>query len=163
MNGIKMVRVDFRLIHGQVITKWKNKIDAKEIIVVNDQLANDEFMADIYIMAAPPGIKVHVVTVDQFVSDSTKGKFESGSILVLFKNIEDVKSTVEKGIKFQSVQIGGLGSGNGRTSVVKGVSIDKVDASNLKYIEESGAEITFQVTPEEPKLSLDKAIKKIGG
>lgn len=50
MEGIKLVRIDFRLIHGQVITKWSNKISATRIVVVNDALSKDEFMADIYVM-----------------------------------------------------------------------------------------------------------------
>lgn len=39
MEGIKLVRIDFRLIHGQVITKWSNKISATRIVVVNDALS----------------------------------------------------------------------------------------------------------------------------
>ena len=63
---------------------------------------------------------------------------------------------------FKQVQVGGLGSGNGRTSVVKGISVDKTDIANLTFVQEQGAEVTFQVTPEEPKLSLEKASKKVG-
>ncbi|MDT2659653.1 PTS sugar transporter subunit IIB [Enterococcus hulanensis] len=161
MEGIQLVRVDFRLIHGQVITKWSKLTDAKSIIVVNDQLAADEFMADIYVMAAPPGMKVDVISKDQFVKDAEDGKFDSGKILVLFKNIEDAREVVEKGVKFKLLQVGGLGSGNGRTSVVKGISVDKTDIANLAFVQDQGAEVTFQVTPEEPKLSLEKASKKV--
>lgn len=162
MEGIKLVRIDFRLIHGQVITKWSKLADVKSIIVVNDQLAKDEFMADIYVMAAPPGMKVDVISKEQFIQDAATGKYETGKILVLFKNIEDTKEVVEKGVIFKQVQIGGLGSGNGRTSVVKGISIDRTDVENLQFIEAKGTEVTFQVTPEEPKLSLEKASKKVG-
>ena len=47
MEGIKLVRIDFRLIHGQVITKWSNKISATRIVVVNDALSKRRIMADI--------------------------------------------------------------------------------------------------------------------
>ena len=70
---------------------------------------------------------------------------------------------VDKGITFKQVQIGGLGSGNGRTSVVKGISIDEKDAQDLLSIQNIGTEVTFQVTPEEKKLSLDSAVKKVRG
>ena len=163
INGIKLVRVDFRLIHGQVITKWSNTISAKEIVVVNDQLSKDEYMAEIYIMAAPPGMKVHVLSINDFVEQAKSSAYDSGSILVLFKNIKDAKDTTDLGINFKQVQIGGLGSGNGRTSVVKGISIDMEDVNNLNAIQNSGAEVSFQVTPEEQKLSLEKASKKVRG
>lgn len=162
MDGIRLVRIDFRLIHGQVITKWSKLTDVKSIVVVNDELAADEFMADIYVIAAPPGMQVDVISKDQLVQGVKDGKFDSGKILVLFKNIEDVREVVEKGVAFKQVQVGGLGSGNGRTSVVKGISVDKTDIANLTFVQEQGAEVTFQVTPEEPKLSLEKASKKVG-
>ena len=45
LDGVKLTRIDYRLIHGQVITKWTNKAAANRIIVVNDELAKDKFMA----------------------------------------------------------------------------------------------------------------------
>ena len=149
MEGIKLVRIDFRLIHGQVITKWSNKISATRIVVVNDALSKDEFMADIYVMAAPPGMTVDVISIDDFVANANGGEYDKGNVLVLFRGIEDCKSVVDKGIIFKQVQIGGLGSGNGRTSVVKGISIDEKDVQDLLSIQDTGAEVTFQVTPEE--------------
>lgn len=163
MEGIKLVRIDFRLIHGQVITKWSNKISATKIIVVNDALSKDEFMADIYVMAAPPGMTVDVISIDDFVENAKNGVYETGNILVLFRGIQDAKASVDRGLKFKQVQIGGLGSGDGRTSVVKGISIDEDDAEALLSVEASGAEVTFQVTPEEKKLSLESAVKKVRG
>ncbi len=162
INGIKLVRIDFRLIHGQVVTKWSNTISAEKIVVVNDPLSKDEFMADIYVMAAPPGIAVEVLTKADFVKKAGEGSYSAGNVLVLFKNIEDARAVVEMGITFKQVQVGGLGSSGGKQSVVKGIAIDARDAQDLLVIQAAGAEVTFQVTPEEPKLSLDKAIKKVG-
>ncbi len=135
MQGVKLVRIDFRLIHGQVITKWSNKIAATRIVVVNDELAEDEFMADIYVMAAPPGITVDVISLDTFQENARSGEYENGNILILFRGIQDARAAVERGIKFEQIQVGGLGSGDGRTSVVKGISIDQKDAKDLSFIE----------------------------
>lgn len=161
MKGINLVRVDFRLIHGQVITKWSNKAAVNKIIVVNDELAEDEFMSDIYVMAAPPSMEVAVISEDDFVQAAKADEYESGDILVLFKSIKDVVSVLDKGVAFDAVQIGGLGAGNGKTSVVRGIAIDRKDADDLMRLQDAGAEVTFQVTPEETKLKLDSAIKKI--
>lgn len=161
IEGIKLVRVDFRLIHGQVITKWSRTINTDRIVVVNDALAEDSFLADVYVMAAPPGITVDVYKIDEFVSLANGGEFDRGHILVLFKDIKDAAATVNAGVSFPALQIGGLGSGGGKTSVVRGISIDRDDADQLEAIQRGGAPVTFQVTPEEPQLSLDKAVKKI--
>ena len=161
IDGIKLVRVDFRLIHGQVITKWTRTISADRIIVVNDELAHDEFMADVYIMAAPQGMTVEVITVDDFVQHAAAGNYGNGHILVLFKGISDAATAVGAGVALPALQIGGLGSGGGKTSVVRGISIDRHDADQLETIQQAGIPVSFQVTPEEQQLSLDKAVKKI--
>ncbi|WP_332236885.1 PTS system mannose/fructose/N-acetylgalactosamine-transporter subunit IIB [Sporolactobacillus sp. KGMB 08714] len=164
LDGVKLVRIDYRLIHGQVITKWSNKANVNRIVVVNDELAKDSFMAQIYTMAAPPGIKVEVVAIENFVKEALKvdSSYNSKAILVLFKNIIDAKKTVEAGVKFNSMQIGGLGAGNGRKMIVKGISIDRKDAEDLLVIQDTGVEVNFQVTPEENRVSLNKAVQKLG-
>ncbi|EFQ69431.1 PTS system, IIB component [Enterococcus faecalis TX0470] len=55
MSKIVLTRVDSRLIHGQVVTKWLQQSGANEILVVSDELEQDEFLQSIYLMAAPPG------------------------------------------------------------------------------------------------------------
>lgn len=162
MKGIKLVRIDFRLIHGQVITKWSNKVAANRIIVVNDELSQDEFMADIYVMAAPPGIEVEVLSEDDFIKSASIGKYENGNILVLFKNIRDTLNVVRKGIIFSVIQIGGLGGGTNKKSITKGIYVSGDDIKDLQEIQNANIEVSFQVTPEETRLSLEKALKKLG-
>ena len=53
MANITFARVDHRLIHGQVITKWSKIARAQKILIVDDILGQDSFMVDIYKMAAP--------------------------------------------------------------------------------------------------------------
>ena len=65
MAEIQIARIDYRLIHGQVVTKWMKAYPAKRIVIVDTELAQDDFMADIYAMAAPAGTKVDVVETDQ--------------------------------------------------------------------------------------------------
>lgn len=39
---IKLIRIDDRLIHGQVTTVWTKEAQAGRIIIVDDQVAEDE-------------------------------------------------------------------------------------------------------------------------
>lgn len=161
LSGIKLVRVDFRLIHGQVITKWRNTVAIDHIVVVNDELAMDLFMAGIYTMAAPPDISVKVMSKADFIVAAQANEYAKGGFLMLFKNIPDVAEVVKAGVNLPQLQIGGLGSGNGRTMVVKGISVDKKDIQMLSDIEAMGTPVTFQVTPEESRLTLAKAKEKV--
>ncbi len=154
MNGVKLVRIDYRLIHGQVITKWKNVIQTTDIIIVDDALVNDSFMMDIYEMAAPPGVKVKVVTVAGFAEMEQQGKLDTGNILVLLKGIPTLEALKSAGIQFPEVQIGGLGGGAGRKQIVTGITISAEEEEKLKALSSDGTNIYFQVTPEEKKTKL---------
>lgn len=156
MEAVKLVRLDYRLIHGQVITKWNNKVQATEIIIIDDMLTKDSFMMDIYTMAAPPGIKVSVITEDEFIERNINNKLNNGNILVLLKNVKTLKDLVDKDLIFKEVQIGGLGGGKNSKQIVTGITITPEDLKLLKYVFEKGVDIYFQVTPEENKVHFNK-------
>lgn len=156
MNAVKLVRLDYRLIHGQVITKWNNIVRATDIIIVDDALVNDDFMVDIYTMASPPGVDVHVYTIDQFIEHEAAGKFETGNILVLLKSVGTLKNLLSKGVRLPEVQIGGLGGGKGRKQIVTGITVSEPEMQDLKEISKQGVQIYLQVTPEESKVNFEK-------
>lgn len=160
MYNIKLVRLDFRLIHGQVIAKWFGQIMGNEIVIIDDDLSQDSFMASIYEMSAPVDSKVHVYSVEDAVKKVEEGTFASGKVLVLFKNVDQVFKSVEKGFKIDELQIGGLGSAPGRINVYGPITLDDHDASLLKKIADQGTNIYLQQVPEEAKMTFSKVLEK---
>jgi mannose/fructose/N-acetylgalactosamine-specific phosphotransferase system component IIB len=59
-----LVRIDDRLIHGQVVALWVKHLQAKRIVIVDDQVAKDVFLQTVLRGAAPPGISVEVATLE---------------------------------------------------------------------------------------------------
>jgi D-glucosaminate-specific PTS system IIB component len=150
MKAVKLVRLDYRLIHGQVITKWNNLIGATKIVIIDDALMNDPFMVDVYTMASPPGVDVEVYNVEQFVEKNSQGVFNEGRILILLKKIATLSELVNRKVEINEVQIGGLGGGKGRKQIVTGVTVSNEDVDELNQLE-GHVKIYFQVTPEENK------------
>jgi mannose/fructose/N-acetylgalactosamine-specific phosphotransferase system component IIB len=66
---------------------------------------------------------------------------------------------VQGGIALEELQIGGLGGGPGKVQVYKGIAVDKNDIEDLKQISEHGTRVYFQMIPEDPTLSLEKALQ----
>ena len=93
---IGLIRVDSRLIHGQVITKWLNYSKANVIVVVDDELSKDSFMSEIYKASAPNGIIVEILSIDDFMKNTGTHKYSNKRLLILLKNIE-TESVFEKG------------------------------------------------------------------
>ncbi|MDX4402630.1 PTS sugar transporter subunit IIB, partial [Klebsiella pneumoniae] len=99
------------------------------------------------------------------ISGVRAGQYDNGkdNVLLLFKSIGNLRHLIEQDVNLPTVQIGGLGGGVNRRSVVNGISIDDQDLQDLKFIQERGTEVYFQVTPEEVRLTLDKAISRLEG
>lgn len=156
MNKIVLTRVDSRLIHGQVITKWIKQFPAKRIMIVDDALAKDDFMADIYAMAAPSGIKVDVVDTQQ----ALKKLQEDDKVFLLFKTIQTCYAGLQAGISISELVIGGVPSAPGKKFISSGVFLDETDMNQLDEMEKFGVNIYVRATPEEAGVPLKKILEK---
>jgi len=160
MAKIKLIRIDTRLIHGQVITKWLKVASANRIVIIDDELSEDSFMVDIYIAAAPSGVTIQILSVNEAVQLWKENELGEGNILVLFKDVESCYNCFKQGFPINYLQIGGLASSPGRTTVLRAVSFDDKDVKQLKEIREGGSEIYLHIIPEEQKVKFENAIKK---
>lgn len=160
MAEIQMTRIDARLIHGQVITKWIRQTSANRIVIVNDVLASDDFMKDIYEMAAPPGVEVNIYSVDTAVSYWNKYKLGEGKLFVLFKDVETIFNTIKNGLFIKNIQIGGLGSGNDKKFVYGPIGFNESEIDMLKELKQLGCYIYLHQVPEEAKMDFDKALER---
>lgn len=160
MADIRLVRIDFRLIHGQVITKWFKQSLANEILIIDDALSKDSFMAGIYTMSAPPGAKVTVYSVEEAVAKWKENGLGDGKLFILFKNVEQTYKAWKAGFLLPEVQIGGLGSAPGRKVVFGPITLDDQDANLLHEMEEHGVHVYLHQVPEEGKVDLKKILEK---
>ena len=159
--SIELTRVDFRLIHGQVITRWLTQYQINEIVTIDTALSKDAFMQEVFKMAAPKGVKIIIVNVEDAVKRQQEGAFDKNRVMVLFKGVAELNAAVQAGLKLEKVQIGGLGGGPGRKAVNNAITLDRADADTLLELEKMGIEIYFQTTPDYPSETLQKAVAKL--
>ena len=159
--SIELTRVDFRLIHGQVITRWLTQCQINEIVTIDTALSKDAFMQEVFKMAAPKGVKITIVNVEDAVKRQQEGAFDKNRVMVLFKGVAELNAAVQAGLKLEKVQIGGLGGGTGRKAVNNAITLDRADADTLLELEKMGIEIYFQTTPDYPSETLQKAVAKL--
>jgi D-glucosaminate-specific PTS system IIB component len=157
MADIKVARIDFRLIHGQVITKWIKYYPVDMIVIVDDILVQDEFMAEIYKMAVPKGIKFKI-----FSSEEAKDQLEKldEKVFLLFKDIETCVKTVSRGLKMEFLVVGGVPGEEGRKFISDGISLRKEEFEQLEQLQNDIDEIIFKSIPEESQVTMKKAKEK---
>lgn len=153
MPNIVLCRIDSRLIHGQVMTKWIQSSDAQKIVIISNPLAADSFLWEISLMAMPPGIEAFCYDEDTAVKKWNDGTFGSGRILLLMPDVSTLRNVTSRGIKLEKIQIGGLGGGPDRKAVFRNITLDEKDVIVLKNLEETGVSIYFQTIPEDSPVS----------
>lgn len=160
MAKITWARVDYRLIHGQVITKWSKIASANEIIIVDDMLGQDEFMASIYKMAAPSGVNVDIKTAADAAAAYQAGTLGTGNIFLLFKDVHAARASHEAGLAFETLQLGGIPAEAGRKVVFPAVAFGPSEAEDVRALHDAGVNIEIQVVPEEAGISYEEAMRK---
>ncbi|WP_085001204.1 PTS mannose transporter subunit IIAB, partial [Cronobacter sakazakii] len=138
---IGLARIDDRLIHGQVATRWTKETNVSRIIVVSDEVAADNVRKTLLTQVAPPGVTAHVVDVAKMIRVYNNPKYAGERVMLLFTNPTDVERIVEGGVKITSVNIGGMAYRQGKTQVNNAVSVDEKDIEAFKKLNARGIEL----------------------
>ena len=149
------VRVDDRLIHGQVVTQWVNVFKAQHIVVIDNNVAKDKMQKSVLKFAAPPDIKVSIFSVDKAVEAWEKNQFGTKNLFVLFRDVKQIAELQGKGVSFEEITIGQMAIINDRKQIYKQVGLSESEAQTLMDIEKTGVKLYFQMQPTDKKESLE--------
>jgi PTS system mannose-specific IIB component len=159
---IGLARIDDRLIHGQVATRWTKETDVRRIIVVSDEVAADTVRKTLLTQVAPPGVTAHVVDIAKMLRVYNNPKYAGERVMLLFTNPTDVERLAEGGVKFTSINIGGMAFRQGKTQVNNAVSVDEKDIEAFKKLDARGIELEVRKVSNDPRLKMMDLINKIG-
>jgi D-glucosaminate-specific PTS system IIB component len=154
-----LVRIDDRLIHGQVVAVWVKHIRVDTIVIVDDGVANDSFMQDVLRLSAPPGITVDVRSVQEGIATLGSDTPNRERIMVLLKSPKTARQLFDGGIRFTQLNVGGIGAGPGRKSLFKNISMSEEEKSILKSLVKDGVRITIQTVPGEQTADFTSLVK----
>lgn len=158
---IALARIDDRLIHGQVATRWTKETRVKRIIVVSDEVAKDEVRSTLLKQVAPPGVTAHVVDVAKCIRVYNNPKYAGERVMLLFTNPTDVERLVEAGVDITSVNIGGMAFHEGKTQVTNAVSINQKDIDAFNYLNSKNIELEVRKVSSDSKVQMMDLIKKL--
>ncbi len=156
---LKLVRVDDRLIHGQVMAIWLRALGAKTIVIVDDETANDDFLKEILELAAPTGVDVEVYGIEEGAPRVKELAESDEPTFVLVKSPVTALQIVERGAGIPVLNVGGMGAREGRRTFYKNISVDDAEIEAMRELEKRGTKVEFRIVYDEaatPFSSLDK-------
>lgn len=160
MRDIVFVRIDDRLIHGQVVTGWMRQTLANRIVIVDDQVAKDPFMLQLLKMAAPPNVAVNAYTIEDSIK-LLKGEPKSANekILVLAKTPEVILALVEAGVGITHLNVGGMGSKPGREPLFRNIQASPEEIETFKKLSKLGVNVEIRVVVTNKGIPLEDVLE----
>lgn len=151
---INLVRIDDRLIHGQVATVWAKEANAERIVICSDEVAKDEIRKSLLLQVGPPGIKVSVVDVSKAVRVYNNPKYADDTVFFLYTCPQDVLRMAEAGVPIKSVNIGGMAFKTGKHQITKAISVDESDIEAFRKLNKLGIELEIRPVATDKKIDL---------
>jgi mannose/fructose/N-acetylgalactosamine-specific phosphotransferase system component IIB len=153
-----LARIDDRLIHGQVAYGWALPLRATWIAIVSDSLRARPSDAELYLLAAPEGVKATVASVEEASEPGFRDRVESVPTLLLFPGPEEPLRLAEAGFPLPEVNVGGLHYAAGRREWLPYVYLDDADADRLRSLAARGVRVLARDLPDHPEHDLGEML-----
>ncbi|WMC19648.1 MAG: PTS mannose transporter subunit IIAB [Enterobacteriaceae bacterium PC38] len=159
--NIKLTRIDDRLIHGQIVTRWVKEIYVNRIIVINDEINNDNIRKTLLTQISPPGITSHVISINKFIRVWNNPKYFNDNVMLLFTNPNDILKVIKKGIKIKTINIGGMSYKKGKKQITNAISINEIDIKAFKELNNLCIELEIRKVPSDRKVNIMDLINNV--
>jgi mannose/fructose/N-acetylgalactosamine-specific phosphotransferase system component IIB len=160
--GPALVRIDDRLLHGQVTQGWAATLGSKLIVIADDEVAGDEWRSQIYTEAAPPEARVEVLEVKEAARRFVEFVDDELAAIVLVKDAFDAVELAERGADVRSVNVGGMHYVEGKRELLPYLFVDDRDESALRRLIELGLKVEAQDVPGGKRHSVATLLEKTG-
>ncbi len=158
MSDFACVRIDDRLIHGQIIVSWVTSLGITEIIVADTDAANDEFQRMLLEMGVPKAMKFELLTLEEAGSLIKSNKDFSKSLLIV-RDINSLKTLMDLGIKFSTVNYGNSGRTDSRKRYFKSVWLTEDERRLVESVIDAGVTLEVRVIPSEKSIDMRTLLK----
>lgn len=148
--SLSLVRVDDRLIHGQVIAVWYRALGADVIVVADDETAADEFLSDVLVLAAPSGVDVEVYTVDDSAARIKELAESTERAFVLVRSPLSILRMLELGVPIPVLNIGGMGAAPNRSKLYRNISASTAEIDAMHALERKGTKVEIRIVADDP-------------
>lgn len=156
---IKLLRVDHRLLHGQVAFSWTQFLGADCILIANDSLMQDELRKTTIKLAKPQGVKVVMKNIQDSIDAINSGVTDKYKLFVVVESIEDANRLAKGTNKFTEINLGGIKSREGTRNISKEINVTPEEEETLKELINSGIIVEIRQIPNDQKILAQNVLK----
>lgn len=155
---VVFMRIDDRLIHGQVVEGWVNFLKANRILVADDAVASNTVQRSIMEISVPHGLSLSIGGVKD-ICEQVRASESSDRAILLFSNPSAVVRALHLGLRCRELNIGGMHYIPGKRKLIDVLAVDDQDLEALREIASQGVKVTVQAVPNQKPVPLERLFK----
>ena len=145
--AIIAVRIDGRLIHGQVANLWTTKLGASRIMVIDNEVAHSDIEKTGLKIARPAGVDLSVLDEKTAADHIKRGGYTTQKVFIVVKRPQILLDFVNDGVELKTINVGNMSQTDETTSLTNSINVVQADVDAFKALHEKGIEITQQMVP----------------
>jgi len=159
---IELIRIDERLLHGQVVVGWGQRLDLTYYVVADDELAASDWEQELYAGGLPASARAFFLSVRDAGERFARLDGHAGRGALLTRTTEAMRLLAEAGVLAgRAVNLGCLGGAPGRTRALDYVHLSPEEARDLEAIAERAGSLTARDLPSSPEVSLEEVLRDL--
>ena len=144
---VVLVRVDDRLIHGQVVVGWGQALGATHLVLVDDTVSANAWERDLYRMGVPPDMAVEFASVDEAARRIAEWDGSRRRTILVLNDVAAAVRLCRMAPQVKRVNLGGVHQAPGRRQRLPYVFMTDAEACDLQTLSARGVEVTAQDVP----------------
>jgi PTS system mannose-specific IIB component len=154
---IVLVRVDNRLLHGQILEAWIPRLRADRVVVADDEAADSPLAQAAMTLCVPPEVEVEIrpvrgIDYPGLAADGTRS-------LVLVREVSDLARAHASGLSARlapTVNVGNVHFADGRHPVTPSVFLSGGEVKALRALAGEGFAVEARAIPAEPPTGMEE-------
>lgn len=144
--SINFVRIDDRLLHGQVVTTWIKQYDIEQALIISKEVSEDQMRQTILKTVAPSGLKVVFFSPEKFIEVFKKVPIKRSTML-LFTNPTEVLECVTGRVEIPFLNVGNMSKTPDNEKITPGIAVSEKDREAFKKLIDLGIRTEVQMVP----------------
>ena len=156
---IQLIRIDDRLIHGQVVIGWAGHLKTKQIILCEDSVAKNNWEKELYLSIVPEHIKAKIMTTAELAEYLKDSHLDLKKTIILVNSPRVIEKLIQLGAPINKVNVGGIHFKDGRRKILNYLYLDEDEIASFKRCINKGVEFDCQDIPLCKRTPLGKLIQ----
>ncbi|MFC7395358.1 PTS sugar transporter subunit IIB [Scopulibacillus cellulosilyticus] len=155
---IKLLRVDHRLLHGQVAFSWTQNLGADCILIANDDVPVNELRKTTIKLAKPQGVKLVIKNIEDSIKALQDGVTDKYKLFIVVESVADAEKLVSAYPEIRQVNLGGVKAKEGTRNISKAVNLTPEEEELVKKMVKQGVEVEIRQVPNDKKIFTESVL-----